>query len=96
MHTNTDTFKRLMIRSDPVIALTIGFGKKKLTELTEEMKKLLVLDPLEREMRGNSEEDDEDSMEESDSNNEDERDAGLLESEEEEEDDDFDDEDCQD
>ena len=83
-----------MIRSDPVIALTIGFGKKKLTELTEEMKKLLVLDPFE--MRGNSEEDDEDSMEESDSNNEDERDAGLLESEEEEKDDDFDDEDCQD
>lgn len=39
---NTDMFRRLLIRSDPVIALKIGFKKKKLTKLTEEMKNLLV------------------------------------------------------
>lgn len=41
---NTDMFCRLLLRSDPIIALKIGFQKKKLSELTGDMKKLLLLD----------------------------------------------------
>lgn len=41
---NTDMFRQLLVLSDPVIALRIGFQKKKISDYTEELENLLFLD----------------------------------------------------